>query len=150
MRDAIRKRAGDFTAIIVLMVIALGVGAYILSQERLRFPFLQSAPFKLKAELATAQAVVAGQGQTVRVSGVHSCSLNGPLPASTLFKSPLFSSTISLATMPAHVAAVFTRNGVFAVLSWIVTVDGSLTSMLAIGSKNDLAIDAVSGLMMRS
>ena len=77
MRDAIRKRAGDFTAIIVLMVIALGVGAYILSQERLRFPFLQSAPFKLKAELATAQAVVAGQGQTVRVAGVRIGDIGG-------------------------------------------------------------------------
>jgi phospholipid/cholesterol/gamma-HCH transport system substrate-binding protein len=77
MKDAIRKRAGDFTAIIVLMVIALGVGFYILSQERLRFPFIQSAPFKLKAELATAQAVVAGQGQTVRVAGVRIGDIGG-------------------------------------------------------------------------
>jgi phospholipid/cholesterol/gamma-HCH transport system substrate-binding protein len=77
MRDAIRKRAGDFTAIVVLMVIALGVGFYILSQERLRFPFLQSAPFKLKAEMATAQAVVAGQGQTVRVAGVRIGDIGG-------------------------------------------------------------------------
>jgi phospholipid/cholesterol/gamma-HCH transport system substrate-binding protein len=77
MRDAIRKRAGDFAAIIVLMVIALGVGFYVLSQERLRFPFIQEAPFKLKAELATAQAVVAGQGQTVRVSGVRIGDIGG-------------------------------------------------------------------------
>jgi phospholipid/cholesterol/gamma-HCH transport system substrate-binding protein len=77
MKDAIRKRAGDFAAIIVLMVIALGVGFYILSQERLRFPFIQEAPFKLKAELATAQAVVAGQGQTVRVSGVRIGDIGG-------------------------------------------------------------------------
>jgi phospholipid/cholesterol/gamma-HCH transport system substrate-binding protein len=77
MKDAIRKRAGDFTAIIVLMVIAVGVGGYILSQERLRFPFIQSAPFKLKAELATAQAVVAGQGQTVRVAGVRIGDIGG-------------------------------------------------------------------------
>ncbi len=77
MMDAIRKRAGDFTAIVVLMVIALGVGFYILSQERLRFPFLQSAPFKLKAEMATAQAVVAGQGQTVRVAGVRIGDIGG-------------------------------------------------------------------------
>ena len=77
MMDAIRKRAGDFTAIVVLIVIALGVGFYILSQERLRFPFIQSAPFKLKAEMATAQAVVAGQGQTVRVAGVRIGDIGG-------------------------------------------------------------------------
>jgi phospholipid/cholesterol/gamma-HCH transport system substrate-binding protein len=71
MKDAIRKRAGDFIAIIVLFVIAVGVGGYILTQERLRFPFIQSAPFKLKAELSTAQAVTPGQGQTVRVAGVR-------------------------------------------------------------------------------
>lgn len=77
MRDAIRKRAGDFTAIIVLFVIALAVGGYILTQERMRFPFIQSAPFKLKAEMATAQAVVAGQGQTVRVAGVRIGDIGG-------------------------------------------------------------------------
>jgi len=77
MRDAIRKRAGDFTAIVVLMAIALGVAGYVLHNERFRFPFLQSAPFKLKAELATAQAVVAGQGQTVRVAGVRIGDIGG-------------------------------------------------------------------------
>jgi phospholipid/cholesterol/gamma-HCH transport system substrate-binding protein len=71
MRDAIRKRAGDFTAIIVLFVIAVAVAGYLLHNERLRFPFIQAEPFKLKAEMATAQAVVAGQGQTVRVAGVR-------------------------------------------------------------------------------
>jgi phospholipid/cholesterol/gamma-HCH transport system substrate-binding protein len=77
MRDAIRKRAGDFTAIVVLMAIALAVAGYVLHNERFRFPFLQSAPFKLKAELATAQAVVAGQGQTVRVAGVRIGDIGG-------------------------------------------------------------------------
>jgi phospholipid/cholesterol/gamma-HCH transport system substrate-binding protein len=77
MRDAIRKRAGDFTAIVVLFVIALGVAGYVLHNERFRFPFIQSAPFKLKAELATAQAVVAGQGQTVRVAGVRIGDIGG-------------------------------------------------------------------------
>jgi phospholipid/cholesterol/gamma-HCH transport system substrate-binding protein len=77
MMDAIRKRAGDFTAIIVLFVIAAAVGGYILTQQRLRFPFIQDEPFKLKAELATAQAVVAGQGQTVRVAGVRIGDIGG-------------------------------------------------------------------------
>jgi phospholipid/cholesterol/gamma-HCH transport system substrate-binding protein len=67
---AIRKRLGDFAAILALVVIAAAVGGYILANERLRFPFIQEAPFKLKAELQTAQAVTPGQGQTVRVAGV--------------------------------------------------------------------------------
>ena len=40
-------------------------------------PSSSRAPFKLKAELATAQAVVAGQGQTVRVAGVRIGDLGG-------------------------------------------------------------------------
>ena len=48
-----------------------GVGAYILAHQRLRFPLIEEAPIKLKAELPTAQAVTPGQGQTVRVSGVQ-------------------------------------------------------------------------------
>jgi phospholipid/cholesterol/gamma-HCH transport system substrate-binding protein len=68
---AIRKRLGDFAAIVFLVVVSAAVGGYILSHERLRFPFIQEAPFKLKAELQTAQAVTPGQGQTVRVAGVQ-------------------------------------------------------------------------------
>ncbi len=68
---AIRKHMGDFIAILVLVAIAVGVGAYILSQQRLRFPFVEDRPLRLNAELATAQAVTPGQGQTVRVAGVR-------------------------------------------------------------------------------
>src|SRR5205814_4977974 len=67
----IKKRGGDFAAIIVLFVLAVAVGGYILSNERLRFPFIQEKPFELKAAFSTAQAVTPGQGQTVRVSGVR-------------------------------------------------------------------------------
>jgi phospholipid/cholesterol/gamma-HCH transport system substrate-binding protein len=69
MMVAIRKSLKDFLAIMVLVVISLVVAAFILHKERLRFPW-EAAPFKLKAEFATAQAVTPGQGQTVRVSGV--------------------------------------------------------------------------------
>ncbi len=68
---AIRKYLRDFIAIIVLGVIAAAVGGYILSNQRVRFPIIQKAPFELKAEFSTAQAVIPGQGQTVRVSGVR-------------------------------------------------------------------------------
>src|SRR5438094_5899239 len=71
MLTQIRKHVADFTAIVVLLVLAVGIGAYILSNERLRFPFIQESPFQLKAEFSTAQAVTPGQGQTVRVSGVR-------------------------------------------------------------------------------
>ncbi|HEX2084105.1 MAG TPA: MlaD family protein [Solirubrobacteraceae bacterium] len=70
MKKAIRDHARDFAAIIVLAVIALGVGGYILSEQRLRFPIIEEKPLTLKAAFSTAQAVTPGQGQTVRVSGV--------------------------------------------------------------------------------
>jgi phospholipid/cholesterol/gamma-HCH transport system substrate-binding protein len=74
---AIKKNLGNFAAIIGLIVIAAGVSAVILKEQRLRFPFFQPKPFKLKAEFSTAQAVVAGQGQTVRVSGVRIGDIGG-------------------------------------------------------------------------
>jgi len=68
--SVIRKRGKDFGAIVFLVVLALLVSSYILHQERLRFPW-EAAPFKLRAEFSTGQAVTPGQGQTVRVSGVR-------------------------------------------------------------------------------
>jgi phospholipid/cholesterol/gamma-HCH transport system substrate-binding protein len=67
---AIRKHLGDFLAILALVVIAAAVAAYILHNERLRFPVVEDKPVLLKAELPDAQAVTPGQGQTVRVAGV--------------------------------------------------------------------------------
>ena len=71
MRRAIKTHMGDFAAIIVLLVLSIGVAGYILSHERFRFPFIDSAPYTLNAEFSTAQAVTPGQGQSVRVSGVQ-------------------------------------------------------------------------------
>ena len=68
---AIRKHFKDFVAVIGLILVAVGVSAYILGKQRLRFPIIQDKPYVLKAEFQTAQAVIAGQGQTVRVSGVQ-------------------------------------------------------------------------------
>ena len=77
MIRAIRKSARDFAAIVVVAVVGVAVAAYVLGQERLRFPFFQAAPFTLKAEFSTAQAVTPGQGQTVRVSGVRIGDISG-------------------------------------------------------------------------
>ncbi|MDQ6607729.1 MAG: MlaD family protein [Actinomycetota bacterium] len=71
MTRAIKKHMGDFAAILVLLVLSIVVAVYILSNERLHFPFFESSPYTLNAEFQTLQAVAPGQGQTVRVSGVQ-------------------------------------------------------------------------------
>ena len=71
MKRAIKTHAGDFAAIIGLLVLSVVIAGYILNHERLRFPFIQSAPFTINADFQTAQAVTPGQGQTIRVSGVQ-------------------------------------------------------------------------------
>ena len=70
---AIRKHLGDFTAILVLMAIALFAAGYIIVHQDARgtIPLFESSPFKIKAEFSDAQAVTPGQGQTVRVAGVQ-------------------------------------------------------------------------------
>lgn len=69
---AIRKHLGDFVALTVLFVIAMAVGGYILSQQESRppVPFLEDKPFELNIAFSDAQAVIPGQGQSVRVAGV--------------------------------------------------------------------------------
>ena len=68
---AIRKHLTDFVAVAALIVVALAVTAYIVEEQRLRIPVFEEKPFELKAEFETAQAVVPGQGQTIRVAGVR-------------------------------------------------------------------------------
>src|ERR687896_913954 len=71
MTEAIRKHLRDFLAVVVLVVIALATTWIIVQEQRLRVPVLEEKPFELKAEFETAQAVVPGQGQTLRVAGVR-------------------------------------------------------------------------------
>ncbi len=73
MRTAIRKHLGDFVALLVLFLIAIGISGYIIANQdaRPRIPFVESKAFKLKAEFSDAQAVTPGQGQSVRVAGVQ-------------------------------------------------------------------------------
>ena len=74
MRLAIQKNLRDFIAVIVMVVLALLVGGYILSNQRFYLPgwvpVLGTDFFELKAEFATAQSVTPGQGQTVDIAGV--------------------------------------------------------------------------------
>jgi phospholipid/cholesterol/gamma-HCH transport system substrate-binding protein len=67
---AVRKHAKEVLAILGLVAVAAGVTLYLLDEQRMRF-FWEESPLVLKAEFATAQAVTAGQGQTVQVSGVR-------------------------------------------------------------------------------
>jgi phospholipid/cholesterol/gamma-HCH transport system substrate-binding protein len=68
---------GDFIALTLLFTVAVGAAAYMLAHQRLRFPVIQSKPMELKAEFSTAQAVIPGQGQTVRVAGVKIGEIGG-------------------------------------------------------------------------
>ncbi len=68
---AIRKHLRDFIAVAGLVVAGLAVTMYIVQEQRLRIPVLEERPFELRAEFETAQAVVPGQGQTIRVAGVR-------------------------------------------------------------------------------
>lgn len=75
MTSAIRKHLRDFTAIVVLVLIAAFVGAYVLAHQRTTLPswvpFFGKQVFTLKGEFATAQAITPGQGQTVDIAGVQ-------------------------------------------------------------------------------
>ena len=77
MKLAIKKHWGDVVAIVALVVLSVVVAGYILSKERFHFPLIQSTPFEVNAEFSTAQAVMPGQGQSVRVSGVQIGDIGG-------------------------------------------------------------------------
>ena len=74
MRRAIRKHARDFAFVIGLVLVALLVGGYILSNQRFYLPkwvpVVGSDFVDYKAQFSTAQSVTPGQGQTVQVAGV--------------------------------------------------------------------------------
>jgi phospholipid/cholesterol/gamma-HCH transport system substrate-binding protein len=77
MKLAIKKHWSDVAAILALLVLAIVVAGYILEKQRVRFPFIESTPFQVNAEFSTAQAVMPGQGQSVRVSGVQIGDIGG-------------------------------------------------------------------------
>ena len=74
MRRAIRKHLRDFIAILCLVVVAVGVAGYILSNQRFYLPAwvpgIGSDFYTVEAEFETGQAVVPGQGQSVNIAGV--------------------------------------------------------------------------------
>jgi phospholipid/cholesterol/gamma-HCH transport system substrate-binding protein len=71
MMTVIRKNLADFLAVLGVVVLGLGIGVYLLANQRLRFPLVEEPFYTVKAELPDAQAVTPGQGQTVVVAGVR-------------------------------------------------------------------------------
>jgi len=67
----LRGQLREVIAIVGMVIVGSLVGYLILQEQRLRIPLLEQRPFELKAEFETAQAVVPGQGQTIRVAGVR-------------------------------------------------------------------------------
>jgi phospholipid/cholesterol/gamma-HCH transport system substrate-binding protein len=71
VKRVIKAHLRDFLAVLGVIVLGLGVGGYILANQRLRFPLVDEDPKRVKIELSNAQSVQPGQGQTVRVAGVE-------------------------------------------------------------------------------
>jgi phospholipid/cholesterol/gamma-HCH transport system substrate-binding protein len=73
LRDQIERYRTAFISLLAMIVVALLIGGYILTQERLSapswFPVLGKEYVTLKAEFRTAQAVTPGQGQAVTIAG---------------------------------------------------------------------------------
>ncbi|WP_205695823.1 MlaD family protein [Conexibacter sp. SYSU D00693] len=64
----VRRYAVEMAAVVGMVLVALAVGGYILSNQRLRFPW--EDVYEVTAAFSTAQAVTPGQGQTIAVAGV--------------------------------------------------------------------------------
>lgn len=73
IRDQIERYRTAFIAVVVMVAAGVLIGGYVLSNERLALPewvpFVGTSNFIIKAELQTAQAVTAGQGQAVTIAG---------------------------------------------------------------------------------
>jgi phospholipid/cholesterol/gamma-HCH transport system substrate-binding protein len=70
---AIKEHWRDFVALILIFVIAIAVTGYIIwnQESRPTIPLVEDTPMVLYFEFSDAQAVVPGQGQSVRVAGVQ-------------------------------------------------------------------------------
>lgn len=71
MKRAIVTHLRDFVAMAAIMALALGVGAFILIQQGVRFPYIEESPTEIWVEVENARGVTPGQGQTVRVAGMR-------------------------------------------------------------------------------
>jgi phospholipid/cholesterol/gamma-HCH transport system substrate-binding protein len=71
MARQLRAQVRSIVAIAAMLALGLATAYVLVQNQRLRIPVIDERPFELKAEFETAQAVVPGQGQTIRVAGVR-------------------------------------------------------------------------------
>jgi phospholipid/cholesterol/gamma-HCH transport system substrate-binding protein len=77
VRRILFRNVPSFVAMVGLFLLAAYTALYILDHQNLRLPVLDEKAWTLKAEFTTAQAVVPGQGQTIRVSGIRIGDVTG-------------------------------------------------------------------------
>src|SRR3954465_10469987 len=70
-RRVLFRNRFSFISMIGIFLLAGFTAIYILDHQNLRLPILDEKAWTLKAEFTTAQAVVPGQGQMIRVSGIR-------------------------------------------------------------------------------
>lgn len=64
----IRRYAKELLAVVAIIALSIAVGGYILTEQRLRFPW--DDVYEVKGEFTSGIGVTPGQGQTVNVAGV--------------------------------------------------------------------------------
>jgi phospholipid/cholesterol/gamma-HCH transport system substrate-binding protein len=77
VKHAVKSHLVELFAVLGMLVLAVAIGGYILSQQRFRFPLIEDQPKVVEVELDNAQSVQPGQGQTVRVAGVQIGQISG-------------------------------------------------------------------------
>jgi phospholipid/cholesterol/gamma-HCH transport system substrate-binding protein len=108
VRDQIERYRTAFISIVVMIVIAAGVGGYILAHENLKLPgwvpVFGRSYYSLKADMQTAQAVTPGQGQAVTIAGakigeVQNVELHNGVARVTMKITPKYARIYRNATM---------------------------------------------------
>ncbi len=106
--DQIERYRTAFVSVVVMVVMAAGVGGYILAHENLKLPgwvpVFGRSYYSLKAEFQTAQAVTPGQGQAVTIAGakigeVDSVDLHNGIATVTMKVTPKYARIYRNATM---------------------------------------------------
>jgi phospholipid/cholesterol/gamma-HCH transport system substrate-binding protein len=108
VREQIERYRTAFIAMVTMIVIAAGIGGYILAHENFKLPgwvpVLGRSYYTLKAEFQTAQAVTPGQGQAVTIAGakigeIGSVDLNQGIATVTMKITPKYAHLYRDATL---------------------------------------------------
>jgi len=108
VREQIERYRTAFIAMVTMIVIAVGVGGYILAHENFKLPgwvpVFGRSYYTLKAEFQTAQAVTPGQGQAVTIAGakigeIGTVNLNNGVAVVTMRITPKYARLYKNATL---------------------------------------------------